>query len=228
MQTIHKGNGDMIKRVTLSIVTIVLVLAVAFGIFVGSILFYNGCTTPDSNYVGFEYFDRAGSIITAVKSESLYFDSDDATLEFYYGATDEISDVSGDRIIACLTTKEPKEYCYKEIPDYRKVEGLYIIEKKSVEELLYGPFDVEIPWGPDYGTQKFYHFKNTWTIPEEVFSEESGKLYFTVLFVRESETGDGTCELVIGPASGALIYLNYSKKKDNQIRILAELAQRNI
>lgn len=217
----------MIKRVTLSVVTIVLVLAVAFGIFIGGILIYHGCTTRDSNDAGFDYCCRAGSIITAVKSESLYFDSDDATLEFYYGATDEMSDVSGDRIIACLTTKEPKEYCYKEILDYRKVEGLYIIDEKSVDELFDGPFDVEIPWGPDYGKQNYYRFVKAWTIPEEVFSEESGRLYFTVLFVREYETGDGTCELIIGPASGALIYLNYSKKKDSQIRISAELAQTN-
>ena len=209
----------MKKQYFIRIITIVAVSCLCF-------VAMQGCGNKNID-VGFDYIDRAGSVITGIKSDSKEFDIDKVTLDFYYGVTDEIDEMYGDKAIICLASCDIKEIYYLNTADYHNIDGLYIIAEKAVDELNNGPFDVEIAWGPKLGEQKYYNFKNTWTIPKEVFSENEGVLYYTILFVRESENNDGTKDLIIGPALGALINIKYTKQ-DEKVSLSAKLAQQNL
>ena len=114
----------------------------------------------------------------AYKSEKNEFEIDDVTLEFFYGGK-YILIAEGEYIYGAEYIREK---CGHDIPTfdvYFKEDGGEKILIKHVEEnLISDKYNVDIdPYG---NNPPKYSFSETLTIPEQLFSKESGMIYFMI------------------------------------------------
>lgn len=65
----------------------------------------------------------------------------------------------GDKAIICLASCDIKEIYYLNTADYHNIDGLYIIDEKTVDELNNGPFDVELLGDQIWGSKNIIILK---------------------------------------------------------------------
>lgn len=167
--------------------------------------------------VGFQYENRKGSLITAIKSDKKIFDIDDVTLDFYYGG--HTSGYSQCNSVALYFSSNGLFDFY--VDDYKNVEGCYFIKEMTRDEFESEPFDIEIRWSPKHKDKKYeayFHYVNTWTIPQELFSEQTGRVTFFIAHIALNEEDDSKYKLIIsGAASAQSLY--YSKNDDGTVEL---------
>lgn len=168
--------------------------------------------------IGFQYENRKGSLVTAIKSDKKVFDIDDVTLDFYYGGlTNGYPQCNS---VALYFSSDGASYI-RDVDDYKNIDNCYFIKEMTIDEYELGPFDIEQRWGPKKENEKYnlyFHFVETLTIPKEMFSEQTGEVSFFVAHIVLNTDGNSKYELIVsGAASEQRLY--YSKNDDGTVEL---------
>lgn len=169
---------------------------------------------------GFQYENRQGSLITAIKSDKKIFDIDDVTLDFYYGGRADFYARCNSVALYFISGRD-NWYTEGLFEDYKNIDGCFFIKEMTINEYESGPFDIEQRWGPKQEKEEYnlyFHFVDTWTIPKEMFEEQTGMVGFFIAHIFLNEEDNGKYKLVVsGPASGRGLY--YSKTEDGYVEL---------
>lgn len=167
--------------------------------------------------IGFQYENRKGSLITAIKSDKKVFDIDDVTLDFYYGG--HTRGYSQCNLVALYFISGDK--FDSDVDDYKSVDGYYFIKEMTIDEFESGPFDIEQRWSPKQKDEKnniYFHYIDTLTIPQDMFLEPTGIVSFCIAHIALNEEGNSKYKLILsGGASGQRLY--YSKNDDGTVEL---------
>lgn len=218
-----KHSKRAMKNKIISIILITVICSLVFISMQGCFM-WNSCTNLNSESeegisVGFRYDKERGSYFTALKSPKDQFNIDDVTLDFYFGAKDTVYENSCEIALAFLNPFDSWDYEYQtKVDDYNKIENLFIIDQKTPKEIINGPYDINIKWGYNF----YFHFKTTWTIPKEVFTEERGRLRFLMAYAVKDQDEPEKYNMVY--EIGSSIIIEYIKTDDNAIQLTAEEA----
>lgn len=168
--------------------------------------------------IGFQYENRKGSLITAIKSDKKVFDIDDVTLDFYYGGI--ASDSLHTSVALYFISGRNNLFTDLIVDDYKNIDGCYFIKEMTIYEYESGPFDIEQRWGPKKKNEKdnlYFHFVDTLTVPEEVFSESQGEFYFIATYLRTNKENNLAEVYNPGRANSQILY--YTKTEDGSIEL---------
>lgn len=170
--------------------------------------------------IGFQYENRKGPLITAIKSDKKVFDIDDVTLDFYYGGLTR--EFLGCNSVGFYFASGKTNLVFNtHVDDYKNIDSCYFIKEMTIDDYVSGPFDIEQRWGPKKKDEKdnvYFHFVDTWTIPKEMFTEEFGIFAFFIAHIVLIEDGNTKYKLDFGSrACGQRLY--YTKTEDGYIEL---------
>lgn len=214
----------MKKTIIISIILISVIAAICFCNIQGC---WDVLREKRDIYVGFNY-ENDLPVIAAAKSPTNVFDIDDVTIDFYYGiARDIYEDHAALCTYLCMRTSDIQHF----VEDYRSdFEEASLLDVKTRDEFLNGPFDVKIEWKALLGEPHYFRFKNTLTIPKEMLSEEETTIYFAVVLFREidKENFDNSSHQIDLEKmnymidDSVFIKLNCKKIDENTVKVSAE------
>ena len=180
------------------------ILAVALALACG-LLCWSGCIGKKAALErGFGYYGHIVSdFLCAVKSDKTEFAIDDVTLDFYFSIdsntwleTTYEGQLYEDLQIKCVALYfcDSKYMTYpismKDMfQDYKAIEGHYFIKEISYEEFDAEEYSMTTTF---FGGTKFNH-KETFTIPQDIFAYNEGKIYFRIMDIQYSPKNDFYC-----------------------------------
>lgn len=195
------------------------ILAVALALACG-LLCWSGCIGKKAALErGFGYYGHIVSdFLCAVKSDKTEFAIDDVTLDFYFS----IDSITWENInyedyqVKCVALYFcDSKYMTYPMPmtdmfqDYKAIEGHYFIKEISYEEFDAEEYSMTTTF---FGGTKFNH-KETFTIPQDIFAYNEGKIFFRIMNIQYSQKKDTYCN-----NNGNEVELLYSKD-GNTIRL---------
>ena len=164
------------------------------------ILFTIGCSKNNRLKIGFSYDSSPDMLMIATKSNVVDFDTDDITLDFYFGwggkppaafgLSDENYELTAFGIYFC-NFEHHKDITYLEtiIPDYRYIDDYYFVKEIAADDFASEDYHVKVKW---LRGKKFNHYE-TLTVPKEVLIDSEGYFCLKIMEWHHSQKDNGYC-----------------------------------
>lgn len=201
-------------------IILVVILTVSAFLFQGclfSCLAGNSTSTEEETrlLVGFSVDKFRNSLISAVYADTKVFDIDDVTLKFCYGGEAPEKDLV-EWHMAMYVSQEGYE---KDMPtwveDYKDVPGFYMLAEKTPYEFNHGPFDMTLHYTGD----RYFHFKEEWTVPREYFSNPRGYFIFWIILIASNYAEDGSILYCLVPQPDTARRRVYYRVEGNKVKL---------
>ena len=204
------------------ITAIVLVVTLLFSAFLFqgclfSCLAGNSTSTEEETrlLVWFRVEKFLDSLVAGVYADTKVFDIDDVTLKFCYGGNATEKDLV-EWHYAAYVIKEDYDYSSGKLyEDFSDIPGFYLLADKIPYDFNHGPFDMTLHYTDD----RYFHFKEEWTVPSDYFPNLRGYFIFWVIPITSKYAEDGSIVYRLVPQPDTARRKVYYRVEGNKVKL---------